>query len=349
MSSVLTRIKDLKRRFLAGAPKSRQEQIQNVLDLYAEKAGLNFQTVQNMVLALYSPSFMGKTKVDKMYENFMSKYKNADVDYRRGMTWKEKHQEREDRRTGTKQKYQISVILYTQKRRLDGKKAEEYTEEDKKIKLSDRKLKKFVGLTQIYTGNMNVEAYRSKVFEDLKWKLVKRGTKEFRALYPIMMTNPDFRDREKMVPGYIDAIYLKDWTYIGGLKRDGGSPADPVETKKRSAGEKVAIAFKYASYMIDATKPSFKEALRNSSHTESECWINTLYDNFKDKLLRPDKTKNLITRETILDVLGRTEADIKDGLTMTSFTTSSLNVTLKRLTSTTPLCSASRTGTTYIP
>lgn len=314
MPSVLSRVKELKSKFLKGAPKSSVDKINKVLDLYQEKANLNFATVQNMVVALYSPSLMGKTKVEKMYENFMSKYQNAEVDYRRGMTWKEKHQEREDRRTGTKQKYQINVILFTQKRRLDGKKAEDYTEEDKKIKLSGVKLKKFVGLTQVFKGDLQVEAYRSKVFEDLKWKLVKRGTKDFRALFPICMTNADFKERERKVPGYLDAIYIKDWTYVGGLKRE--AAADPVETKKRSAGEKVAIAFKYCSYQIDAMKETFKEALRNSSHAESECWINTLYDNFKDKLLRPDKTKNLITREKILQVLGKTEGDIKDGLTI---------------------------------
>ncbi|MFM7989462.1 MAG: hypothetical protein ACKPKO_60125, partial [Candidatus Fonsibacter sp.] len=48
----------------------------------------------------------------------------------------------------------------------------------------------------------------------------------------------------------------------------------------------------------------------------SECWINTLYDNYEQTLLRSDKQKNLITRETILDVLGRTEENIKEGLTI---------------------------------
>ena len=46
----------------------------------------------------------------------------------------------------------------------------------------------------------------------------------------------------------------------------------------------------------------------------SECWINTLYDNYEQTLLRSDKRNNLITRETILEVLGRTEEHIKEGL-----------------------------------
>ena len=63
----------------------------------------------------------------------------------------------------------------------------------------------------------------------------------------------------------------------------------------------MAIAFKYCSYNIDTTKESFREALQKGEHRPSECWINTIYDNF-NKLLRPNKTKNLITRETILEV-----------------------------------------------
>ena len=78
----------------------------------------------------------------------------------------------------------------------------------------------------------------------------------------------------------------------------------------------MAIAFKYCSYQIETTKKSFKDALRKGQNRASECWINAIYDNFQDRLLRPDKTKNVITRETILEVLGRTEADIKDGLTI---------------------------------
>ncbi|MFM7986280.1 MAG: hypothetical protein ACKPKO_43905, partial [Candidatus Fonsibacter sp.] len=48
----------------------------------------------------------------------------------------------------------------------------------------------------------------------------------------------------------------------------------------------------------------------------SECWSNPLYDNYKQTLLRSDKQQNLITRETILEVLGRTEENIMEGLTI---------------------------------
>ena len=97
------------------------------------------------------------------------------------------------------------------------------------------------------------------------------------------------------------------------LKAEG---LDPKRTRKRASAEKVAIQFRYCSHVLDTTKPTFREALRRGEHREHECWINALFDAYGKKLLRPDKTQNLITRETILKLLGRTEEDIKDGLTI---------------------------------
>jgi len=93
--------------------------------MYKDKANMNFTVVQNMVMALYSPSlFEKKEKVDKMYENFLSKYQNEEafpIDYKRGMTNKEKLQERRDRILGREQKYLLKVILFTQEKKLQPK------------------------------------------------------------------------------------------------------------------------------------------------------------------------------------------------------------------------------------
>jgi len=325
MPSVLSRAAELERKFLKYAPKQNQEKIKEVLEIYKDRANLSFNTVQNMVLALYSPSVLGKDgkgKVDKMYENFLSKYQNDEKhpqDWTRYMTAKEKLEERRDRLLGVKRTYQLFVAIYTQERRMDPAKREEYLaateKEAKKVKM-----KKIRGLAQITRMHITVQAYSSRVLEELRWKLARRGTKEFRQLYPICMTDKAFAERDRKIPGYIDAIYIMDWAAIGkqaktGVLEEPTEAKDPKISRKRS-GDKVAIAFKYCSYQLDTAKRSFKDALRKGEHRASECWINTIYDNFKDKLLRPDKTKNVITRETILQVLGRTEEDIKDGLTI---------------------------------
>ena len=83
--------------------------------------------------------------------------------------------------------------------------------------------------------------------------------------------------------------------------------AAPLLTRKR-ADDKLMIQYRYASNQIGVSK--------DTMYVENECWINSIYDFYQDTLLRPDKKKNMITRETILQVLGRTEEDIKQGLTV---------------------------------
>ena len=124
MPSVLSRVAELEHKLLKYAPKQNQERIKKVLGIYKERANLNFNAVQNMVLALYSPSLLGKDKVEKMYENFLSKYQNEEKhpqDWTRGMTAKEKLEERRDRLLGVKRTYQLNIILFTQEHWLQSK------------------------------------------------------------------------------------------------------------------------------------------------------------------------------------------------------------------------------------
>ena len=122
MPSIKSRIAELKNKFYKFAPKQSQGKIEKVFEIYKDRANLNFRTVQNMVMALYSPSLIGKDKVEKMYGNFLDKYQNEEkypTDLRREMSTKEKLEERRDRLLGVKRSYQLSVILFTQEKKLD--------------------------------------------------------------------------------------------------------------------------------------------------------------------------------------------------------------------------------------
>ena len=68
---------------------------------------------------------LGSDKVDKMYENVLSKYQNEEKHpqvWTRGRTAKEKLAARRDRLPGVKRTYQLNVILFTQERRVQPKK-----------------------------------------------------------------------------------------------------------------------------------------------------------------------------------------------------------------------------------
>ena len=328
MPNVSSRVKALERRFLAFAPKRQQEKIKKVLDIYKERQNIPFLTVQNTVLALYSPTILGPRssgKAEQMYENFLSKYQDAaayPVDHVRAMNPAERRKEMQERMQG-KRSYQLNVILYTQARKMEPDDKRGLPAQDAEADLSKiqrqalrRSLqkKKHKGLLQFWKGTLDVVGYAPTIFEEQKWKMTDRGTKEFRKLYTICMTDKNFQNREMTAPGYLDGIYLLDWTDKGKVR--GGPGGDPAASRKRAAGEKVAIQFRYCSNTADLSKRTFREALQKGSHHVSECWINTLYDNYEQTLLRSDKQQNLITRETILEVLGRTEENIKEGLTI---------------------------------
>ena len=67
----------------------------------------------------------------------------------------------------------------------------------------------------------------------------------------------------------------------------------------------------------DLTKQTFREALQKSNHKHYECFLNALFEQYGETLRNPAKrVEYRITREDILEVLGRTEEDIQEGLTI---------------------------------
>ena len=94
------------------------------------------------------------------------------------------------------------------------------------------------------------------------------------------MTN-NFKERELKAPGYLDGIYILQWTATCEVEKDDdkATAIHPRDTRKRASGDKVAIQFKYCSHQLGLSKRTFRDALHKSKHHVNECWINTLYDN----------------------------------------------------------------------
>jgi hypothetical protein len=273
MPTIDSKAKELERRFLAFAPQHQRAKIRKVIDIYRERRNVPFLTVQNLVLTLYSPSVLGpsgRTKADQKYEDFLSKYQHATaypVDHTRTLRHIDRVKEQTERMQG-KRSYQLNVILYTQARKMDPEDKRGLPAQDAEADLSrlqrqalrrSLQKKKHKGLLQFWKGTLDVVGYAPTIFEDQKWKMTDRGTKEFRKLYSICMTDKHFQDRELTAPGYLDGIYLLDWTDKGKVR--GGAGGDPAASRKRAAGEKVAIQFRYCSNTADLSKRTFREAL----------------------------------------------------------------------------------------
>ena len=201
------------------------------------------------------------------------------------MSTKEKLEERRECLLGVRRTYQLNVILFTQEKKLDPtKKKDTHKQEalptgtkkgDAMHLPKGSKTKRLRGLVQVARLNLTVNAYSSKVLELLRWKLATMGTKEFRQLYPICMTDKDFAEREKKVPGYIDGIYLMDRTAIVRYERESidDTTLPKKAAKRKPTAEELAEArgprprgYKAWCRSLASTSRSTHTALRCSSY-----------------------------------------------------------------------------------
>ena len=74
MPGVRNKANKLMHRFYDYATKTNQPKIKEVIDIYRRGTHVNYKTVENTVIGLYSPSLIGKHKADRMYDDYMKKH-----------------------------------------------------------------------------------------------------------------------------------------------------------------------------------------------------------------------------------------------------------------------------------
>jgi hypothetical protein len=116
-----------------------------------------------------------------------------------------------------------------------------------------------------------------------------------------------------------EAFYIVSSSYVDVPEHHN---YDPINEPLRDA-QKVGVSFKYISPEYHGNEPTLFKALTFSGyekkHNDNECWINTLKDLYSDTLLNENKRSNnkkVLARESLLNVLGKTEDNIKYGLTI---------------------------------
>ena len=141
----------------------------------------------------------------------------------------------------------------------------------------------------------------------------KKDKNDCKALYEICDTDPNFHNRERNAPGYLEGIMVLS----ADMKPAEGGVA-PITTRKRATeedGEVSMLNHRYVTNRLDISRCTFKEAMTRENYIKNECWINAIYEFYGDNLLRADKTKSRVTRKDVIQILGRTEESIKRGLT----------------------------------
>ena len=78
----------------------------------------------------------------------------------------------------------------------------------------------------------------------------------------------------------------------------------------------ISRRFGYITTELDLSQDTLKEAIQYKQYVTDECWINTLYDFYGDNLLSENKKRHFISISMILEIIGKTEENIKEGISI---------------------------------
>ena len=318
IKSNIKELTDLKRR----APTQNKAKIDEIINLYSNRQIPIFKTAENLVNRLSvktnNPTSINKT--NKLYESVVGKYKEAPPatgKIERQLKGKIRKtysatmilfREPDDGDTKTKT-MSVNVASSSKKEKQD---IIEQAEEDIK---QIRKQKTYSKLKQFYLGSFDLRLTGNE-YEYLQGqtdKMIHRGSDpNFRRVADMLIDgNVIFANlMSQNGQSYLKAIYIMNLTNSDTR----GRAFEPKRVKNRD-GEKITCYYRYISTELDLTTNTFKEAIENNNYRSNECFINSIYDTYKDTLFN-DNRKQYITRDDILSIIGKTENEVIQGLSI---------------------------------
>lgn len=120
----------------------------------------------------------------------------------------------------------------------------------------------------------------------------------FKKLMKIM-SDPDMEDTLPFVQSYIVCIKVKDVDRV-----DGDTDFLLVDENLTDASH-VSMFHRYIQTPLNPEYEALKEAIKVNHYQESQCWLNTITDYYKDTLMGEKRRgKNRLTRKSILHLIG---------------------------------------------
>jgi hypothetical protein len=100
----------------------------------------------------------------------------------------------------------------------------------------------------------------------------------------ILLTNDEFSEFINKTMGYVGAVYIKSVEQIPKTNKK-----YKVEKQKLKDTTHSSINYKYIETNVDMSFNTLKEAIENKNYIKDECWLNSIYDFYKDTLLKEKK------------------------------------------------------------
>ena len=258
-------------------------------------------------------------KTDKEYTKLVNKYSPANSLKNVGLTiilYREKESDKAEKQRD-KQSTETTVNIDFAK----GTTVEDAHEEQELLRqIGDTfPAKMKYNVKQFYIGDFNLtidDTDRKWLKDEMEDRMLMRKeeatAEKFRSFCKFMSKhNENFSEMmERFGDSYLAAVYpmrLRDLAE--------GKTFVPKHTKNKDT-EKLAAYYRYTTTELDMDATTFKDAISKGNYQKDECFINSIFDFYGDNLMRADKKRNVINRATILQTIGKTEENIKDGLSI---------------------------------
>ena len=133
---------------------------------------------------------------------------------------------------------------------------------------------------------------------------------EFDELLSLMTQNEEFSKWLGKVGMYLEMLHLSRFKYIDTSKPD----ANYIHWKCRNT-EHITLNYKYISSAVDLSADAFEMAIKRNNYIKDERWLNAIVEIYEEFLF--NRKREPLTRAKLLQIVGKTENDIKDGVSVT--------------------------------
>ena len=125
----------------------------------------------------------------------------------------------------------------------------------------------------------------------------------FRKLIKFLRTDEEFNGTFEELMKYYDNLFQAIKITSVELVNSKGEKFNILNENLIDATN-ISIYHRYITTPIYMEASTINKTIQNGNHIENECWINVLTNFYKDTLIKK-KNRNRLTREKVIEIIGR--------------------------------------------
>ena len=305
----LGKLKRLKQKNISDSTsQANKKRIDEIIKLYGERRITNITTAENFIKGLTSDNKRTYDKTFQKYKDDIKKFKESKPLNKRMNEAKEKNKEKT---------YLINFQIYTWRQPKNEKIKPAFKRNGISFYIDSWDLKQATIKTKEefpkdVIKNIIVR-YPDAVRPDIDEISAGQENETFKKLVEMLRLDEEFNDNFEELMRYYDNLFQAIKITSVELVDKKGEKFDITNENLRDTVH-VSIFHKYVNTPVNMIASNLKEAIHREDYIKNECWINALLDFYGNSLMN-EKRKNRLTREKVLEIIGRN--DIKEkGITI---------------------------------